>query len=65
MRASGCKPDMLVDTTYLREQANTCVLLARTCSDVPVSHQLEEIAVELMARAAQLDELLGDISPSQ
>jgi hypothetical protein len=56
---------MSVDTTYLREQANNCVLLARNCSDVPVSHQLEEIAVELMARAAQLDELLGDISPSQ
>jgi hypothetical protein len=63
MRSSGCKADMSVDTSYLREQANICVRLARVCTDLPTSHQLEEIGSELMARAAELDDLLANLAP--
>lgn len=61
MRSNGCSNDMSVDTSYLRMQASNCVRLARECPDVPTSHQLEAIGTELMAKAAQLDELLADL----
>lgn len=62
MSLNGCDDDVSVDTSYLREQANNCVRLARVCQDMPTSHQLEAIGAELMARAAELDELLADLS---
>ena len=62
MTLSGCKDDVSVDTSYLRQQASNCVRLARVCQDVPKSHELEAIGTELMARAAQLDELLADLA---
>lgn len=62
MTLYGCKADVSVDTTYLRQQASNCVRLARVCQDVPTSHELEAIGTELMARAAQLDELLADLA---
>lgn len=62
MRLNDCSADLSVDTKYLRVQANNCVRLARACQDVPTSHQLEAIGTDLMERAAQLDELLADLS---
>lgn len=62
MRLSGCDADVSVDTSFLRQQATNCVRLARVCPDVPTSHQLEAIGTELMARAAQLDELLSRLA---
>ena len=62
MRFSDFNHDMSVDTAYLRKQANCCVRLARECQDLPTSHQLEAIGTDLMARAAQLDELLSDLT---
>jgi hypothetical protein len=44
-----------VDASYLREQAQRCVRLARDCPHVPTSHELEAMGVELMERAAELD----------
>jgi hypothetical protein len=48
-----------VDATYLREQAERCVRLARGCPHTPTAHELEAIGAELMQRAAELDELQG------
>ena len=39
---------------YLREIAHTCTRLARACPDTATSHGLEEIAVDLMAKAQEL-----------
>ena len=49
-----------VDATYLRELAQRCSRLARDCPHLATSHQLEEIGVELMLKAAELDDLQHD-----
>lgn len=49
-----------VDASYLREQAQRCVRLARECPHTPTSHELEAIGVDLMQKAAELDELQQD-----
>jgi hypothetical protein len=46
-----------VDASYLREQAQRCVRLARDCPHKPTSHELESLGVDLMQKAAELDEL--------
>jgi hypothetical protein len=48
-----------VAPSYLRQQAQRCVRLARQCPHQPTSHELEVIGVELMEKAAELDELMG------
>jgi hypothetical protein len=60
MMPAAVRPDLSVDTSYLREQAQRCVKLARDCADVPTSHQLEAIGLELMLRAKEIDDLLAD-----
>lgn len=62
MRSDDFNNDMSVDTAFLRKQANSCVRLARECQGSPMSHELEAIGTDLMARAAQLDELLSDLT---
>jgi hypothetical protein len=52
--------DVYPAPSYLREQATRCVRLARDCPHTPTAHQLEEIAVDLMEKAAALDDLLSD-----
>jgi hypothetical protein len=49
-----------VDSSYLREQAQRCVRLARDCRRLPTAHELEAIGVELMQKAAELDELRAE-----
>jgi len=49
-----------VDASYLREQAQRCVRLARDCPHTPTAHELEALGVDLMQRAAELDELRQD-----
>jgi hypothetical protein len=46
-----------VDASYLREQAQRCIRLARGCPHPPTAHQIEAIGVELMEKAAELDQL--------
>jgi len=46
-----------VDASYLREQAHRCSRLARDCPHLPTSHELEAIGIELMQKAAELDQL--------
>jgi len=46
-----------VDASYLREQAQRCVRLARDCPHKPTSHELESLGIDLMQKAAELDEL--------
>ena len=46
-----------IDASYLREQAHRCARLARDCPHLATSHQLEAIGIELMQKAAELDEL--------
>jgi hypothetical protein len=46
-----------VDATYLRDLAQRCGKLARECPHQATSHQLEAIGVDLMQKAAELDEL--------
>jgi hypothetical protein len=40
---------------YMREIAQTCTKLARACPHKPTSHGLEEVAVDLMAKAHELE----------
>jgi hypothetical protein len=44
-------------TNYLRSMAQTCILLARACPDRPTSRGLEEVAIDLMAKAKEIQEL--------
>jgi hypothetical protein len=47
---------MMVDTVkYLREIAQTCTRLARVCPHLSTAHGLEEIAIDLMAKAHELE----------
>jgi hypothetical protein len=43
------------DASYLREQAQRFVRLARECPHRPTAHELEAIGTELMEKAAELD----------
>ena len=46
-----------VDASYLREQAQRCVHLARDCPHRPTALELEAIGMDLMLKASELDEL--------
>jgi hypothetical protein len=52
-----CEANMLADAIYLRECAHQCVALARNCPHLPTSQALEALGVELMEKAAELEEL--------
>jgi hypothetical protein len=39
---------------YLRERALTCTRIARTCPHLETAHELEALAIDLMAKAEQL-----------
>jgi hypothetical protein len=41
---------------YLRERARTCTCLARACPDLATSRGLEEVAIDLLAKARELEE---------
>lgn len=41
----------------LREIAHTCTRLARACPHSPTSHGLEEVAMDLMAKVKELEQL--------
>jgi hypothetical protein len=42
---------------YLRDVAQTCSRLARACPDLATARGLEEVALDLMAKARELDQL--------
>jgi hypothetical protein len=42
---------------YLRDIAQICTRLARACPDLPTSHGLEEVAIDLMTKAQELEQL--------
>jgi hypothetical protein len=42
---------------YLRDLAQTCTRMTRACPDRATSHGLEEIAIDLMAKAKEIAEL--------
>lgn len=46
-----------VDSSYMRALAQRCTRVARECPHESTSHELEAIGVELMQKAAELDEL--------
>jgi hypothetical protein len=46
-----------LDETYLRELAQRCVGLARECPHLATAHGLEALAAQLMAKAAEVQEL--------
>lgn len=55
-----CQPETAsnwLDETYLRTQAERCVRLARICPDQATAHELEALATDLMAKAAEMQEL--------
>jgi hypothetical protein len=56
-----------IDASYMRALAHRCSRAARDCPHRPTSVELEAIGVELMERAAEIDELNqvcgGDDSP--
>jgi hypothetical protein len=43
------------ESAYLRDKAHYCVALARDCQDLTTSHALEALGVELMEKAAELE----------
>ena len=45
-----------VDSSYMRDLAQRCTRAARKCPHRATSHELEAIGVELMQKAAELDE---------
>jgi hypothetical protein len=46
----------MIDTvTYLREIAQTCVRLSRACPHAATAVALEEVAVDLMAKARDIE----------
>lgn len=45
-----------IDSAYMRDLAERCTRAARDCPHRPTSHELEAIGVELMQKAAELDE---------
>jgi hypothetical protein len=47
---------MPIDASYLRDRAQYCVALARDCPHLPTAQALEALGVELMEKAATLDE---------
>jgi hypothetical protein len=47
---------MLIDALYLREKAHYCVALSRRCSDLATSQALEALGIELMEKAAELEQ---------
>jgi CheY-like chemotaxis protein len=49
---------------YLREIAQTCIRFARACPHPPTSHGLEEIAMDLMAKAKELEQVGSETSGS-
>lgn len=55
------------DSSYMRTLAQRCTRAARECPHLPTSHELEAIGVELMQKAAELDELnqTSDAAPPQ
>jgi hypothetical protein len=50
---------MLETIKYLRDTAHTCTRLARACPDAATAHGLEEIAIDLMAKAQELESQFG------
>jgi hypothetical protein len=51
----------MIDTVkYLREIAQTCTRLARACPHTATAHGLEEVAVDLMAKAQELEREFGN-----
>lgn len=44
------------ETSYLREKAHYCVALARECPDLTTSRALEALGVELMEKAAEIEQ---------
>jgi len=47
-------------TNYLRTTAQTCILLARACQDLATSRSLEEVAIDLTAKAKEFEELYSE-----
>jgi hypothetical protein len=60
MRLGRAGDEMGLNPTYLREQAQRCVRLARECPHMPTSQELEAIGIEFMEKAAELDDFLAD-----
>jgi hypothetical protein len=50
---------MHVTAEYLREPAHHCVALARTCPDRSTSQALEALGVELMEKAAEVEQAIA------
>jgi hypothetical protein len=56
---------MQVTAQYLREQAHHCVALARACPHRSTSQALEELGVELMEKAAEVEENTAMVAPGR
>jgi hypothetical protein len=66
---SGAESHTWDDASYMRALAHRCSRAARDCPHRPTSLELEAIGVELMEKAAEIDELNqmcgGDDSPAR
>lgn len=51
---------MLEMIKYLRETAHACTRMAHVCPHAETAHGLEEIAVDLMAKAQELESQYGN-----
>lgn len=60
-RSTWIKHKTMLDVIkYLRDLAQTCTRLARACPHLATAHGLEEIALDLMAKAKELEDFRPD-----
>ena len=46
----------MLTADYLRRQADTCLRIARSCFDLTAAERLRYLALELKAKAAEIEE---------
>ncbi len=54
-------PVIPVASNFLRQYAERCVRIARHCPHRQTAHELEAIGIELMEKAADIDQLLSEL----
>jgi hypothetical protein len=52
-------PAGFADAAYLRTQASRCMRMAKECRELPISHDLEEIGMDMTAKATGLEGFLA------
>jgi hypothetical protein len=49
----------MLSSEYLRRQADTCLLIARTCFDLASAERMRRLAADLRAKATEIENHAG------